>query len=339
LTTPSKNATIHVDNLAGDGGARPQAFDHVGIVPRRHEADILAICLFGIRQAKFTRQFAHARLWHGSERKPQSRELRARGREQEITLVAIRVGGPVKGSPAPPVVAAHDIMAGRQEIGAEVVRGVEEIGEFQVLIAGDARDRSFASDIGSGERLDHLLAKALLVVEHVVGNVEPRCDVPGVMDILPGAARALPVRHLAMVVELHRDADNVIAVGRQQRRRDRRVDAARHRDDDAGFGGGLIKTQTVQCAVHDRRERWRGHINLFAGECRTQAYVGVLAQFAKPIAQFGCGRHSKARRVRRLEFVQACPSAADIIPGPPICPRTEPPYWRRPGTSSIGEEC
>ena len=208
---------------------------------RRHEADVLAVGLLGIRQAKFARQFAHPRLRHASQREPQARELRARGGEQEIALVAIRVGRPVKRSSAAPVVAADDIMAGRQQIGAEIVGGVEQIGEFHVLIAGDARHRSFARDIGSGERLDHLLAKALLVIEHIMGNAEPRRDVARIVNILSRAARALAVRRFAVVIELHRDADHVVAFGGEQRRRDRRIDPARHRDDDAGFGGGLIE--------------------------------------------------------------------------------------------------
>ena len=133
-------------------------------------------------------------------------------------------------------------MAGRQEIGAEIIGRVEQIGEFQVLIAGDARDRSLARDVSSGEWLDHLLEKALLVVEHIMGDVEPRGDVPGVVDILPGAARALAMCRFAVVVKLHRDADHVIALGGEQRRRDRRIDPARHRDDDAGVGRGLIES-------------------------------------------------------------------------------------------------
>jgi hypothetical protein len=44
-----------------------------------------------------------------------------------------------------------------------------------------------------------------------------------------------------MVVKLHRDADDVVALGGEQRRRDRRVNPARHRHDDAGLGGRLFE--------------------------------------------------------------------------------------------------
>ena len=137
------------------------------------------------------------------------------------------------------VLAADDIMARRQQIGAEVVCGGVQIGEFHVLVAGHARDRGFAGDVGSGEGLDHLLTKALLVIEHIMRNAEPRGDVPRIVDVLPRAARALAMRRFAVVVELHRDADDVVALESEHRRHDGRIDPARHRDDDAGFGRGL----------------------------------------------------------------------------------------------------
>ena len=46
-----------------------------------------------------------------------------------------------------------------------------------------------------------------------MGNAEPRGDIARVVDILPGATRALAMRRLAVVVELHRHADDVVAFG------------------------------------------------------------------------------------------------------------------------------
>src|SRR3984885_7268265 len=100
-----------------------------------------------------------------------------------------------------------------------------------MLIAGDTRNRGFARDIGSGEWLDDLLEEALLVIEHIMGNAEPRCDVARVVDILSGAACALAVRRLPMVIELHRVADHVVALGW----------GPRLREADAGFGWRLIQ--------------------------------------------------------------------------------------------------
>ena len=137
-------------------------------------------------------------------------------------------------------------MAGRENVGAEVLGRLEQVGELHLLIAGDAGNRRFARDIGAREGLDHLLAEPRLVIEHVMGNAEPRGDVARVVDVLAGAAGALAVRRRAVIVELHRDADDVVAVARQQRRDDARIDAARHRDDDARVLGGLGQAEAVE---------------------------------------------------------------------------------------------
>ncbi len=264
----SEHATVSMNDLARDGGARNQALDHRAVMSRGQKADVLAVGLLGVRQAEFARQVAHPRLRQASQGKAQTRELEARGGEQEIALVAVGIGGPVQRASAMPVVAAHNIVTGGQKIGAEIVGGVEKVGELHVLIAGDARDRRFAREIGTGERLDHLLAKALLVIEHIMRNAEPGRDIARIVDILPRAACALAVRRFSVVIELHGDANDVVALGGEQRRRDRRIDAARHRDDDAGFASGLIEPQTVPCAVRGRREQWREHGDLLPAKAR-----------------------------------------------------------------------
>ena len=63
-----------------------------------------------------------------------------------------------------------------------------------------------------------------------------RGDTRRVAHILTGAARALaPVRR-AVIVKLQGDADDIKPGTRQQGRGQRRVDPARHRDDNAVVG-------------------------------------------------------------------------------------------------------
>src|SRR6202023_2495770 len=93
---PADNAAVEVDDVAGFDGIRPQPADDVGIAPGRHEADILAVLLVRDAQAEAPRQFARLRLGHIAQRKAQIVELLARGREQEITLVAIGIRGASK---------------------------------------------------------------------------------------------------------------------------------------------------------------------------------------------------------------------------------------------------
>jgi hypothetical protein len=63
-----------------------------------------------------------------------------------------------------------------------------------------------------------------------VRNADTLGDPAGVMDILAGAARALAMGGGAVVVELQRDADDIVALGDEQRGGDRGIDAARHGD-------------------------------------------------------------------------------------------------------------
>ena len=160
-------------------------------------------------------------------------------------------------------------MAGRQDVGAEVLRRLEQIDEFHRLVAGDARHRRLARDIGAGERLDHLLAELRLVIEHVMGDCEPGGDVAGVVNVLAGAAGALAVGRRAVVVELHRHADDVVALARQQRRRDARIDAARHRDDDARGLGRLGQAEAVERTRRRVPGKRRGQHQSVRSRCGT----------------------------------------------------------------------
>ena len=195
-----------------------------------------------------SRASARTRLGQGAEREAQHRQLLAGRREQEIALIAIGIGRAVERPPALAIVGVDDVMAGRQQIGAEILGGLEQVDELHVLVAGDAGDRRLAGDIGARERLDHLLAEARFVVEHVMRQPEPRRDVARVVDVLTGAARALAMRRGAMVVELHRQSDDIVTLARQQRRHDAGIDAARHRDDDARVRRRLGQAQGVQRA-------------------------------------------------------------------------------------------
>ena len=77
-------------------------------------------------------------------------------------------------------------------------------------------------------------------------NADALGDVAGVVDVLPGAAGALAMGRGAMIVELQRDADDVVALGLQQRSRDRGIDAAGHGDDDPGVLRTAFEIETVE---------------------------------------------------------------------------------------------
>jgi hypothetical protein len=64
-------------------------------------------------------------------------------------------------------------------------------------------------------------------------NAERLADAAGIVDILAGAAGAGAVDGGAMIVELQRDAENVVALPLQDAGHHGAVDAARHGNDDA----------------------------------------------------------------------------------------------------------
>ena len=137
-------------------------------------------------------------------------------------------------------------MSGRQRLRAEFARGRQQIAELDRAVALDARHRRLAERVAVGEIVDDGLAKAAFVVEHVMRDAEPLGDVAGVVDVLPGAAGALAMGRRAMIVELQRDADDVVAFGLQQRSRRRGIDAARHGDDDPCVLWTAFEIQTVE---------------------------------------------------------------------------------------------
>ena len=140
---------------------------------------------------------------------------------------------------------ALHVVAGRQRLGAELARRPEQVAELHRAVAGDAGHRRLAAHVGIGERLHDLGAEAAFVVEHVVRDGEPLGDLAGVLDVLAGAAGAGLADGDAMVIELQGDAHDVVALLLQQRRRDRRIDAARHRDHHAGVAGRLVDTEGI----------------------------------------------------------------------------------------------
>ena len=146
-------------------------------------------------------------------------------------------------------------MAGRERRGAELARGLEQIAELDRAVALDAGHRRLARGVAVGEIVDHRLAEAALVVQHVMRDADPLGDVARVVDVLAGAAGALAMGGRAMIVELQRDADDVVAFRLQQRSRHRGIDAAGHGDDDPGVLRTAFEIQTVEHGSGHRCDR------------------------------------------------------------------------------------
>ena len=93
-------------------------------------------------------------------------------------------------------------MTRRQDLGAELACGFQEVAELDRLIAFEARHRGLAGDVTVREPVDHRFLEAALIVEHVMRNADALGDRTGVVNIAARATGALAVDGGAVVVEL-----------------------------------------------------------------------------------------------------------------------------------------
>src|SRR5262249_57003355 len=92
----AEHAAVQIDDLAGSGGARTQPFDHIGITTVWHETDVLAVLFVGDREAEAAGQNAGVPFRATTPSEKQQIERRARLRQQEIALIALRLAGAVE---------------------------------------------------------------------------------------------------------------------------------------------------------------------------------------------------------------------------------------------------
>ena len=117
-------------------------------------------------------------------------------------------------------------MARRDGLGAEAARPVDERGELQLAVAARARQGSPSGRVLADEIRHHLLVELPLEVQDVMRDVDRGRDAPRVVEIVERAAAAERSLSVALIVELHRHTDDVMALLGEQRRGDRRIDAA-----------------------------------------------------------------------------------------------------------------
>ena len=124
------------------------------------------------------------------------------------------------------------VVARRDPLRVDRVGLHEQIAELRERVAAHARNRRAAARVLVHEVVDDVAAERALEIEHVVRHAELLADAPRVVDRVERAARAVG-QIVAVAEELHRRADDVVALLDEHRRGDRRIDAARHRDEHA----------------------------------------------------------------------------------------------------------
>ena len=177
------------------------------------------------RRAAWARTSALVRSPTGNVR---ARELRLAEHVQHVRLVLRAVGATRDTARA--VGPQHDarVVAGGDRVDAERGGPSQQPIELEVPVALDARVGRAARGVVGDVGRDDLRVEVVAEVEHVVVDAELVGDASGVVDVGDRAAAGVALA----APQLHRDAGDAVAPLDEQRRGDRRVDAARHRDDD-----------------------------------------------------------------------------------------------------------
>src|SRR5689334_7235395 len=120
------------------------------------------------------------------------------------------------------------VVTGRNPARVDRVGLVEQIAELRESVAPHAGNRRAASRVLVDEVIDDVTAERALQVEHVVRYTELLADASRVIDRVKGATRS--IRDVVTVAEqLHRRADDIVALLDEQCRGDGRIDPAGHR--------------------------------------------------------------------------------------------------------------
>ena len=225
-------AVAHVHELSVGIRLAGVLLDEVGILARRHEADVLALVLLRIPEPGLFRLDARVVLAHGAEREADAGELLLRQVEEHIALVLLEERRLLQ-FPAAGLVIVFDprIVSGDDEFAVERIRLAEELLELEIPVAIDAGVRRAAVLIGLHEGVHDGLFELRLEVHDVVRDVHLETDQNGIRHIVVGAA-GLVRPHLGVFVveEAHGDTDTVIARALHEKRRGGRVHSPAHRN-------------------------------------------------------------------------------------------------------------
>ena len=149
------------------------------------------------------------------------------------------------------------------------------------------------------ERLDDAGAELALEVHDVERDPEPAGDAPRVLGRVQRAAALLELRDgVRDVVQAHPDADDLVALLGEQRRRDRAVDAAGHGDEDPAHRGDRLPQRLGGEHRGDARASRRGRAARSATASSISASVVV-----RPSDRRSAPRASSVRVAHRRQHV------------------------------------
>ena len=113
------------------------------------------------------------------------------------------------------------VVTGCHEIGVEALRPVQQGAEFQVAVAVHARDRCTPGRILADKVRDDVVLELTLEIDDVMGDANDGGGPTRVVKVVECATAAETAHALALVVQLHRQADHLVTFLGEQGRGDR----------------------------------------------------------------------------------------------------------------------
>ena len=113
------------------------------------------------------------------------------------------------------------VVTGRHEIGVEALRPVQQGAEFEVAVAVHARDRCAPGRILADKVRDDLVLELTLEIDDVMGDANDGGGPTRVVKVVERTTATETAHALALVVELHRQADHLVALLGEQGRGNR----------------------------------------------------------------------------------------------------------------------
>ena len=191
----AETLALLADDLAGPGDIRPPPGHEIGVGALADEADLLALRLLRHRQAEIARELPHLRLGQVAERELDEVELLLRQGVEDVALVLAgvdRAEEPVRRAPLDP-----GVVTGRQAIGAEQLRAVDEVAELDVAVALQAGIRRPPGGVLVDEAVDDRLAELGFHIDGVERNADHVAGRAGVVhgrDAAAGVDRVHGIR-------------------------------------------------------------------------------------------------------------------------------------------------
>ncbi len=146
-------------------------------------------------------------------------------------------------------------VSGCNEVAPKLTGPVQQHAELEVLIAHHTGVGGAAGAVLVGEVLDDLFLEQVRFVDQVVGNAQSGTDAAGIHDGLGSAALILGPVDAVLGPQFEGDADHLVALFQQQRRRGGGIHPATHAHQDPLFALCRHRRGIMACGAGGREGR------------------------------------------------------------------------------------